>query len=108
MFEAVCSRDPSEPPPDELALLVGHLPSGDGQALETLYEASIGKLYAFALAMLRNAKDAEEVVCETYAQAWETAASFDPRRGSVMGECHIGSMRLEAGDAHFAAAGVDA
>jgi RNA polymerase sigma-70 factor (ECF subfamily) len=85
MFEAVCSRDPSEPAPDELALLVGHLRSGDGQALETLYEASIGKLYALALAMLRNAEDAEEVVCETYAQAWETAASFDPRRGSVMG-----------------------
>jgi RNA polymerase sigma-70 factor (ECF subfamily) len=85
MFEAVCSRDPSEPAPDELALLVGHLHSGDGQALETLYEASIGKLYALALAMLRNAEDAEEVVCETDAQAWETAASFDPRRGSVMG-----------------------
>jgi RNA polymerase sigma-70 factor (ECF subfamily) len=68
-----------------LALLVGEMRRGDRHALESLYEATVGKLYALASAMLRNAEDAEEVVCETYTQAWETAGTFDPARASVMG-----------------------
>jgi RNA polymerase sigma-70 factor (ECF subfamily) len=83
MFEALAG--PSEPALDELALLVGHMRSGDAQALETLYEATVGKLYALASAIVRHAEDAEEVVCETYAQAWETAERFDPARASVTG-----------------------
>lgn len=85
MFEALASRTAADAAHDELALLVGHMRRGDKLALETLYEATVGKLYALASAMMRNAEDAEEVVCETYAQAWETASSFDPARASVMG-----------------------
>ena len=83
MFEALAG--PSEPALDELALLVGQIRRGDRQALETLYEATVGKLHALALAILRQPEDSEEVVCETYAQAWETAERFDPARASVMG-----------------------
>src|SRR5690349_3658644 len=83
MFEALAG--PAAPALDELALLVSDMRHGDRQALETLYEATVGKLYALASAILRQAEDSEEVVCETYAQAWETADRFDPARASVMG-----------------------
>lgn len=85
MFEALADRTLPAAALDELALLVGNIRRGDRLALESLYDATVGKLYALASAMMRNAEDAEEVVCETYAQAWETAASFDPARASVMG-----------------------
>src|SRR5689334_9149234 len=85
MFEALASRTAADAAHDELALLVGDMRRGDRLALESLYDATVGKLYALASAMMRNAEDAEEVVCETYAQAWETASSFDPGRASVMG-----------------------
>ena len=83
MFEALA--DPAAPALDELASLVGDMRRGDPRALETLYEATVGKLYALASAILRQIEDAEEVVCETYSQAWETADRFDPARATVMG-----------------------
>jgi RNA polymerase sigma-70 factor (ECF subfamily) len=84
MFEALaeCRGDTGA---DPLARRVGAMRQGDRDALESLYEATVGKLYALASAMLRNAEDAEEVVCETYAQAWETAGTFDPSRASATG-----------------------
>lgn len=84
MFEAL-GRTPPDPAQDELASLVGSMCRGDRLALETLYEATVSKLYALATAILRHAEDAEEAVCETYAQAWETAARFDASRASVTG-----------------------
>ncbi len=39
--------------------------------------------YSLAIAILRDAPDAEEVVAEAFAQVWRTAASFDLSRGSV-------------------------
>jgi RNA polymerase sigma-70 factor (ECF subfamily) len=70
---------------DELALLVADMRQGNERALESLYDATVGKLYALASAILRQADDAEDVVCATYAQAWESAASYDVQRSSVLG-----------------------
>jgi RNA polymerase sigma-70 factor (ECF subfamily) len=84
MFEAR-SRGCDDTACDPLASQVGAMRQGNRDALESLYEATVGKLYALASAMLRNAEDAEEVVCETYAQAWETAGTFDPARASATG-----------------------
>jgi RNA polymerase sigma-70 factor, ECF subfamily len=83
MFEALAGTP--APALDELASLVSDMRRGDRRALETLYEATVGKLYALASAILRQVEDAEEVVGETYAQAWETADRFDPARASVTG-----------------------
>jgi RNA polymerase sigma-70 factor (ECF subfamily) len=76
---------PSDSMLDELALLVADIRQGNEQALESLYDATVGKLYALASAILRQADDAEDVVCATYAQAWETVASYDAQRASVLG-----------------------
>ena len=70
---------------DPLAFLVEQMRQGDEQALESLYDATVGKLYALATAILRQAQDAEEVVCATYSQAWDGAAQFDPQRASALG-----------------------
>jgi len=68
-----------------LAKLVERMRSGQERALEELYEATVGKLYALASAILRSAEDTEEIVCETYAYAWANAARFDARRANVLG-----------------------
>jgi RNA polymerase sigma-70 factor (ECF subfamily) len=69
----------------DLAALVEGMRGGQARALEELYDATVGKLYALASAILRNAQDAEEVVCETYAYAWSNAARFDANRASALG-----------------------
>jgi RNA polymerase sigma-70 factor (ECF subfamily) len=70
---------------DPLTILIEEMRHGNEQALESLYDATVGKLYALAAAILRQAQDAEDVVCATYAHAWETAAQFDPARASALG-----------------------
>jgi RNA polymerase sigma-70 factor (ECF subfamily) len=68
-----------------LAALVERMRLGQERALEELYDATVGKLYALASAVLRSREDAEEVVCETYAYAWANAARFDASRANALG-----------------------
>lgn len=68
-----------------LATLVERMRSGQERALEELYEATVGKLYALASAILCSAEDSEEIVCETYAYAWANAARFDASRANALG-----------------------
>ena len=69
----------------DLDALVDRMCGGEERALEELYDATVGKLYALASAILRSAADAEEIVCETYAYAWANAARFDASRASALG-----------------------
>ena len=69
----------------DLDALVEGMRSGHEQALEELYDATVGKLYALASAILRSATDTEEIVCETYAYAWANAARFDASRANALG-----------------------
>ena len=69
----------------DLDALVERMRGGHERALEELYDATVGKLYALASAILRSAVDTEEIVCETYAYAWANAARFDASRASALG-----------------------
>jgi len=69
----------------DLAALIERMRSGQERALEELYDATVGKLYALALAILRSVEDTEEIVCETYAYAWANAARFDASRANALG-----------------------
>jgi RNA polymerase sigma factor (sigma-70 family) len=69
----------------DLATLVAGMRDGNERALEQLYDATVGRLYAIAFAILRNAEDTEEVVCETYAYAWANAGRYDVARGNALG-----------------------
>jgi RNA polymerase sigma-70 factor (ECF subfamily) len=69
----------------ELSRLIGRVAAGEQAALGQLYDLTVGRLYALAQTVLRNAADAEEVVCEVYTQVWQSAAQYDRSRGGVMG-----------------------
>jgi RNA polymerase sigma-70 factor (ECF subfamily) len=56
---------------------------GDSRALEELYRRHSSRLYALLLRMLREAADAEEVLQETFIDAWRRAREYAASRGSV-------------------------
>lgn len=57
---------------------------GEEQALAEFYDATLGRSYALALRIVRDREAAEDVVAETYLQAWREAARFDPARGNPL------------------------
>ena len=57
--------------------------AGDESALAELYDRYCPLLYPVALRILRRAADAEDAVQHAWLQAWKSAGSYDPRRGTV-------------------------
>jgi RNA polymerase sigma-70 factor (ECF subfamily) len=57
---------------------------GNQGALSQLYEQTVSQVHAIAMRLLRCKEDAEEVVCDVYAHAWQNARIYDPQRGTVM------------------------
>ncbi len=64
--------------------LIVRITDGDERALADLYDATVGRAYALALRITRNAQDAEDVVEESYFQIWRCADHYDAQRGSVL------------------------
>jgi RNA polymerase sigma-70 factor (ECF subfamily) len=56
---------------------------GDARALEDLYRRHAPRIYALLLRMLRETADAEEILQETFVDAWKRAGEYAPSRGSV-------------------------
>jgi len=63
--------------------LVARMARRDERALGELYDRHGGPVYSLALAIVGERADAEEVVADSFGQAWRTAEQFDPARGSV-------------------------
>lgn len=64
---------------------VERMAQGDETAMEAFYDETCRIAYAFALRMLREGADAEEVVLDAYAQFWRSAARYDPGRCTPLG-----------------------
>jgi RNA polymerase sigma factor (sigma-70 family) len=64
------------------ALLAG-LASGDRTAAAAFVRRFQARVYGLALAIVRDPAVAEEVAQEAFVRAWQHAAAYDPRRGSV-------------------------
>ena len=56
----------------------------DETSLAELYDCTLSKVYGLALKITRRHDLAEEVVEDTYMQAWQEIAKFDSERGPVM------------------------
>ena len=85
MIDALAKQDdPSDTALDQLSQFVEGMRHGSEESLKLLYEATVARLHALAIAILRNSADAEEVVCATYVQAWESSSQFNRERGTVI------------------------
>lgn len=67
-----------------MATLIARIVDRDERALETLYDATSRRVYGLALRITRRQALAEEVVEDTYWQAWRQAPRFDALRGRAM------------------------
>jgi RNA polymerase sigma factor (sigma-70 family) len=70
--------------PDQLFNIVQGMIKRDESSLSALYECTLPKVYGLALKITRRHDIAEEVVEDTYMQAWQEAARFDSDRGPTM------------------------
>jgi RNA polymerase sigma-70 factor, ECF subfamily len=73
------------PTPTSDTDLVTRAAGGDERAIGQLYDRYGQMLYAVAYRIVGQRADAEEVVLDTFAQAWREATKFEASRGSVAG-----------------------
>jgi RNA polymerase sigma factor (sigma-70 family) len=66
------------------ALLAGFA-TGDPEMAVVFVRRFQAKVFGLALMITRDRADADEVAQDAFLRAWRYAASFDPRRGSVVG-----------------------
>jgi len=66
-------------------ILVARVARGDRTALETLYDRHASIVLGIFLKITGDRAAAEEVLQDTFWRVWQSAASFQPRRGSFTG-----------------------
>lgn len=76
-----------DPPPDDGdagdEALVAAMAAGDRSALATLYERHSSLLLGLALRIVRERREAEDLLHDVFLEAWRSAKDFDPKRGRV-------------------------
>lgn len=65
------------------AALVAAMASGDRDALSQLYERHSGLLLGLAMRIVRDRREAEDLLHDVFLEAWRAAKDFDPKRGRV-------------------------
>lgn len=74
---------PLDRPQDDLALVTA-IRQRDERALAALYDRYASVVLAHVTRLLRDRREAESVLLETFMQAWDRADRFDPTRGSAL------------------------
>ncbi|MBO0911985.1 MAG: sigma-70 family RNA polymerase sigma factor [Acidobacteria bacterium] len=64
--------------------LMVRIAQGDEEAFEKLYSETNAAVFGFALRILNDRAEAEEVTIDVFLKVWEQAARFSPDRGSVL------------------------
>ena len=76
--------NPGAPGDDaEDAALVAAMAKGDRNALAALYERHSGVLLGLALRIVKERREAEDLLHDVLLEAWRAAKDFDPKRGRV-------------------------
>lgn len=83
-----CSRmapEGSRPEHDDAedVVLVAAMAAGDRDALATLYERHSALLMGLAMRIVREKREAEDLLHDVFLEAWRSAKDFDPKRGRV-------------------------
>jgi len=63
---------------DMLETYIAQIADGHKDGMALLYEHTHAAVYGFALSILRNRQDAEDVQHDTYIQIWKAADSYQP------------------------------
>lgn len=71
-------------PSDHFFSIVQGLVERNEQSLAELYDCTLAKVYGLALKITRRHDLAEEVVEDTYMQAWQEITKFDQSRGPIL------------------------
>ena len=71
-------------PTEQYLHVITGMQARDETSLAKLYDCTLPKVYGLALKITRRHDLAEEVVEDTYMQAWQEIAKFDCARGPVM------------------------
>jgi RNA polymerase sigma-70 factor (ECF subfamily) len=66
------------------AELVARAAEGSAECMGELFDRHAGRMKSLAQRIVRSPQEAEDVVQEIFAQAWQQAGRFDARRGSVL------------------------
>ncbi|NLJ41650.1 MAG: sigma-70 family RNA polymerase sigma factor [Clostridiales bacterium] len=59
--------------------LIAEMATGSIQALELLYQETKTAVYGFALSIIKNPQDAEDIAQDTYVRVFQAAKSYNPR-----------------------------
>ncbi len=57
---------------------IAKIAAGEKSAVSSLYEETKTAVYGFALSILKNVSDAEDVLQDTYVRIWSAAESYNP------------------------------
>jgi RNA polymerase sigma-70 factor (ECF subfamily) len=67
---------------DHLSALLRSVAGGDRQALAGVYQRTSAKLYGICLRVLREERDAQDVLQEVFLTVWKRAGHFDASKAS--------------------------
>lgn len=69
--------------PDPDVELVRAVARGDRQALAALYDRYSGIMFALAVRIVRERREAEDLLHDVFLEVWRSAKDYDPDRGRV-------------------------
>lgn len=72
---------------DEDAELIRRVARGDREAFASVYDRYSRPLFAIALRVLNDAREAEDIVHDVFIALWNKAGDFESDRGTAFGWC---------------------